>query len=350
MYPALAVVAALGERADVLWLGGEGGIEERLVRREGLPFRAIPAAGLHGVGLTSIPGNLITLLRGTLAARLELDQFEPDVLFFTGGYVGGPVALAGLRLPKVAYVPDIEPALALRWIGRVSDRICVTAPESSAHYRDESKLRVTGYPSRFAGQAPDRRSGRLELGLTADPPVVLVLGGSKGARSINQALWEGLPELLERAQVVHLTGERDWPLAEPARDRLPEDQAGRYKIHPYLHEEMGHALAAADLVVSRAGASILGDYPLFGLPSVLVPYPHAWRYQRTNASYLAARGAAVVLEDEELEAELIPTVLELLEDESRRSKMGVAATALAQPDAARAIADEIVAVQKERTA
>ena len=345
MYPALAVVAELGEMADVLWLGGEGGIEERLVQREGLPYRSIPAAGLHGVGLRALPGNLVALLRGTLAARLELDEFKPDALFFTGGYVGGPVALAGLRRPKVAYVPDIEPALALRWIGRVSDRICVTVPESRAYYRNEGKVRVTGYPSRFAGQVPDKESGRRTLGLAPEPPVLLVLGGSKGARSINRALWSGLHELLPHAQVVHLTGERDWPEVDGVRSQLPGELAERYQAHAYLHERMGDALAAADLVVSRAGASVLGDYPLFGLPSVLVPYPHAWRYQRTNASHMAANGAAVVVEDEQLEAQLIPTVIELLRDETRRSKMAVAATGLARPGAARAIADEILAVR-----
>lgn len=344
MYPALAVVGALGERADVLWVGGQGGMEERLVRRAGLPFEAIPAAGLHGVGLAALPGNLLQLARGTVAVSGVLREFRPDVLFFTGGYVGGPVAAAGLRAPKVTFVPDVEPALALRWISRVADRVCVTTDESPRYYRRVEKVTVTGYPSRFEEDRPDMESGRRALGLGMDLPVVLVLGGSRGARSINRALWEGLDPLLGRAQVLHLTGERDWPEVDTVRQRLSSGLAARYKPHAYLHDEMGQALAAADLVVSRAGASALGEYPLFELPSILVPYPHAWRYQRTNAAFLAGRGAAIVLDDDELDRELLPTVRSLLKDEARRAEMGRAAAGLAREGAAKAVAEELLRV------
>lgn len=341
MYPALAVVGALGERADVLWVGGRGGMEERLVRREGLPFKAIPAAGLHGVGLSALPRNLLQLVRGTVAARGVLNEYRPDVLFFTGGYVGGPVAVAGRGIPKVTFVPDVEPALALRWISRVADRVCVTTEVSRRYYRRAGKVRVTGYPSRFEGERPDKESARRELGLGTELPVVLVLGGSRGARSINLALWDDLEPLLERAWVVHLTGQRDWPDVEPVRARLSSDLADHYRPHAYLHEKMGHALAASDLVVSRAGASVLGEYPLFGLPSILVPYPHAWRYQRTNATYLAERGAAIVLEDQILGRELVSSVITLLNDRPRRAEMARAAARLAQEGAAKAVAEEL---------
>jgi UDP-N-acetylglucosamine--N-acetylmuramyl-(pentapeptide) pyrophosphoryl-undecaprenol N-acetylglucosamine transferase len=111
---------------------------------------------------------------------------------------------------------------------------------------------------------------------------VLVFGGSRGARSINEAVWDILPNLLEIAQVVHITGELDWPRVPAVIEKLDATYANRYHPHAYLHEGMGQALGAADLVVSRAGAATIGEYPLFGLPAVLVPYPHAWRYQEVK--------------------------------------------------------------------
>ena len=114
VYPALSVLQALKNDAQpVLWVGGEGGMEADLVTRSGVPFTAIPAAGVHGVGLRTLPGNLLRLARGTLAARRILAEFRPDVLLFTGGYVAAPMAFAGRHIPSLVYCPDIEPGLAL---------------------------------------------------------------------------------------------------------------------------------------------------------------------------------------------------------------------------------------------
>jgi UDP-N-acetylglucosamine--N-acetylmuramyl-(pentapeptide) pyrophosphoryl-undecaprenol N-acetylglucosamine transferase len=148
---------------------------------------------------------------------------------------------------------------------------------------------------------------------------------------------------LKRYQVLHLSGQLDWPEVEQARAALPVELQAHYHARPFLHE-MGWALAAADLVVSRAGASTLGEYPLFGLPAVLVPYPHAWRYQKVNADYLVARGAAVRVDDETLAIRLMSEVESLLEDPARLGLMRQAARAAARPGAARRIADELRAL------
>lgn len=332
-----------GERLETLWLGVEGGIEANLVKRLGIPFQAIPAAGLHGVGLRAIPGNLLRLVRGYLAARQILKRFKPDVLFFTGGYVAVPVAYAGLRLPKVLFVPDIQPAAALQVLAWVSQKIAITVEDSAAYYPKSSQKRlvVTGYPIREEVKTWTRQSALEHLGLTPNLPVLLVTGGSKGARSINRALVSGLPELLQKVQVLHLTGTNDWAEVEQQRQQLKErgvTNLERYIPMPYLHE-MGAALAAADLVLSRAGASTLGEYPYFGLPAVLVPYPYAWKYQQVNARWLEQRGAAVILPDGELPARLTHQVLELLQDTSRLERMRKAASQLATPTADQAIAE-----------
>lgn len=320
-------------------------METRLVERTGTPFHAIPAAGLHGVGVRQLPRNLWQLGRGYLVARRILREFRPDVLFFTGGYLAAPVALAGRRLPILLYTPDIEPGLALKFLARFADRIAVTAPESRAYFSAKKVVVPTGYPVRRSLGQWDRAKGRAALGLREDVPVLLVTGGSRGARSINQALLAHLPALLEITQVVHVSGELDWPRVE---EKAKEMKSPRYLAFPYLHEEMGAALAAADLVLSRAGASTLGEYPLFGLPAILVPYPHAWRYQKVNAEYLVRRGAAVMVEDGELMARLLPTVRSLLEEPSRLEAMRLAMRRLYQPQAAAEIARHLLALGEGR--
>lgn len=339
MYPALTVLQALGDDANpVLWVGGEKGMETELVNRLNIPFTGIPAAGVHGVGLHALPGNLLRLLRGRIASSRILKEFKPDVLLFTGGYVAVPMAVAARRYPSLLYVPDIEPGMALKFLARFSDRIAVTTEDSRAYFPTHKDLVVTGYPTRPDFTAWTRESGRKELGLNDDLPVLLVFGGSKGARSINRALIPALPSLLPHLQIVHISGTLDWEEVDTASRSLPSDLKSNYHPYPYLHEEMGAALASADLAVSRAGASSLGEYPLFGLPAILVPYPYAWRYQKVNAEYLASRGAAQIITDQDLAASLAPTVLRLIQDQPRLTGMQQAMRSLARPQAAKSIA------------
>ncbi len=343
VYPALSVLQALGAEANpVLWIGGESGMEGELVKRQNLPYAAIPAAGVHGVGLRALPRNLGQLARGTLAARRLIRQFNPDVMLFTGGYVAVPVALAGRSRPILLYVPDIEPGLALKTLARFADRIALTVPDSRAFFPARARTTVTGYPTRPELSGWTREAGREKLGLSGEYPVLLVTGGSKGARNINQTLAASLARLLPFAQIVHISGELDWPEIQAVQAALPASLAANYHPMPYLHE-MGAALAAADLAVSRAGASTLGEYPLFGLPAVLVPYPYAWRYQRVNAEYLARAGAAVLLLDQQLESQLASTVEDLLRQPARLEAMRQAMRSLAHPGAA----DEIAALARE---
>jgi undecaprenyldiphospho-muramoylpentapeptide beta-N-acetylglucosaminyltransferase len=353
VYPALAVHQALIDLApappEVLWVGGEGGMEAELVRREGIQFQAVPAAGVHGVGWRALPGNLNQLRRGYLASRRILRDFQPQALFSTGGYVAVPMAIAARSLGRhkpatILYVPDIEPGMALKFLARFADRIALTAEESKDYFGNPNKLTISGYPVRQELGHWDKNQAMQTLGLADGLPTLLVFGGSKGARSINRALLAGIPELLQKMQIVHISGSLDWPEVQAAGSQLPAALQSHYKAFSYLHEEMGAALSAADLVVARAGASTLGEFPLFGLPALLVPYPHAWRYQMVNAEYLVSHGAALLMADEDMIANLVPIVLKLMEDTSGRSKMQQAMQALANPNAARAIAAEILAL------
>ncbi len=322
-------------------MGGEGGMEARLVERASIPFKAIPAAGVHGVDLRQLPGNLQTLSRGLFASREILKEFKPDVLFFTGGYVAVPMALAGRKIPSLLYVPDIEPGMALKALAYFAKCIILTAEESKTYFTGKQNLIVTGYPIRPELLNWKKPVARKRLGLKTDLPVVLVFGGSKGARSINLALLEHLTTLLERVEVVHISGELDWPQVEEKCTTLTKEQAKRYHAYPYLHEDMGAALSAADLAVSRAGASVLGEYPLFGIPAILVPYPYAWRYQKVNADALAKRGAALMIEDAKLKSGLYLTIEKLLETPEKLGAMRAAMLALRAPEAAEKIAAQL---------
>jgi UDP-N-acetylglucosamine--N-acetylmuramyl-(pentapeptide) pyrophosphoryl-undecaprenol N-acetylglucosamine transferase len=298
------------------------------------------------MGLKTLP-NLGRVVRGTLASRRILNDFKPDVLLFTGGYVAVPMALAGRNLPSLVYVPDIEPGIALKLLARFATVIALTAEDSRAYFPAAKRMVVTGYPLRPELSEWTRQRGQSFLGLAPDRFTLLVSGGSSGARSINHAVLAILPQLLAEMQVVHLTGKLDWEEVQAAQAALPAALRGYYHPQPYLHE-MGAALAAADLAVTRAGASTLGELPLFGLPAILVPYPHAWRYQKVNADYLVRRGAAMLMVDATLPAELLPAVQQLSHDPTRLQQMRQAMQSLARPQAAGHLASTVRDLAQER--
>lgn len=349
---------------QTLWVGGEGGMEEALVNRAGISYRSIPAAGVHGVGLRALPQNMFKLMRGVLASKKILSEFNPDVLFFTGGYVAAPMAFAGRNIPIVLYVPDIEPGLALKFLANFADVITLTADDSKKYFSPSKKLVVTGYPLRSGlvtwsrasafDSAPAAVPGGEDAALSklrnldSTKPVLLVTGGSKGARSINTAVVKHLKQILEIAQVIHITGETDYEVIEKTvQTSLPKELTKHYHVMPYLHE-MGAALAAADLVLSRAGASSLGEYPYFELPAILVPYPYAWRYQKVNADYLANHNAAVILQDELLQDQLFFIIKDILLNENKRQTMKAAMKKLSTPNAADLIASQLVELAGEQ--
>jgi UDP-N-acetylglucosamine--N-acetylmuramyl-(pentapeptide) pyrophosphoryl-undecaprenol N-acetylglucosamine transferase len=347
VYPALAVVDSLSSHqpAAICWIGSEGGVEQDLVKRAGLTFEAIPAGGLHGLAPWTAARNVVRLARGFARSLAFVTNWKPDVLFVTGGFVSVPVALACWlrRVPILVFLPDIEPAWAIKFLGRLATRITVTA-EASRKFLPAHKITVTGYPLRreliVARGAKDR--ALVHFGLQASRKTILFAGGSKGAQSLNRAWSKILDKVLEHWQVIHISGTLDAGATQARREQMSDEQKSSYKLFPYLHsDEMGLALAAADLVVSRAGASTLGEYPLMGLPAILVPYPFAWRYQKVNADYLVEQGAAVRLDNDRLDQELLATLTSLLGDEGRLAEMQKHALGLARPDAADEIAAQL---------
>ena len=346
VYPALSVWQAIKDRLSaVLWIGGEGGMEAELVQREGIPFETIPASAVHGVGVRTLVG-LGNTARGYFASRKIIARFQPDGMFFTGGYVAVPVALAGRQIPALLYVPDIEPAWALKTLARFADQIALIADDSRAYFPAHPHLVTTGHPVRHGLAEWDREAACKTFGFSPEIPTLLVFGGSRGARAINRAVIGVLPALLAEMQVLHLSGTLDWDEVRAVQESLPIELAPRYKALPYLHDEMGAAYTAADVVLSRAGASSVGEFPLFGLPAILVPYPYAWRYQKINADYLTSRGAAIMVPNDELPEKIFPLVQDLMRDAPRRKQMQAAMRSLAKPEAAETIGKLILALKK----
>lgn len=335
-------------------------MEQALVERAGLTFESIAALGLRGKNPFASGQGLWALSQGYRQSRQIIRRFRPDVLFVTGGYVCVPVTLATWQAgaPIVIYLPDIEPGLAIKFLARFAKRVAVTAPEAQQFFKPGLTV-VTGYPVRDELFSPSLKGGgwgevgevkvaaRRQLGLRDDLPVLMVFGGSRGARSINQAVTQQLEAYLQVSQVVHVTGTLDeaWVLAR--RAELPPDWQIRYRVSAYLYDEMVTALLAADLVISRAGASVLGEFPAAGLPAILVPYPYAGAHQNSNAAYLARHGAAVVINDADLNQRLKDTVIDLLTNREKLVVMRQACQSLAQPEAASRLAQEILVVSND---
>jgi UDP-N-acetylglucosamine--N-acetylmuramyl-(pentapeptide) pyrophosphoryl-undecaprenol N-acetylglucosamine transferase len=353
IYPALSVAEALRERAphvNLHFIGSTTGIENELVPRQSWAgFHSVPSGALHGVGRVKQLSSLVKIVRGTWRAWRLAVKHRPRALFLTGGWATFPAALGcWLRgVPIVVYVPDIEPALGVQVISRFARLVLTPVPESAGYFARNTCVEAVGYPLRRALLSADRETAQAHFGLDQQRRTLLVFGGSLGARSLNTALAAILPDVLaEGVQVLHISGKADWQAVQARRAALDATAQRHYHAFPYLHETMGLALAAADLVICRAGASVLGELTHFGLPSILVPYPHAWRYQKVNADWLVARGAALRLDDERLASDLLPTVRALLNDSERLRAMREAARHAAVPNAAERIAERLLDVAK----
>lgn len=322
-------------------------MERKLVQESGIPFAAyheVRAGPLHGVDLFTVVSSAAKLSLGTLQALNRLRNLRPGVALLTGGWANLPIALGArmLGIPIVIFLPDIEPGLTIKVLQRFAARIATTVGES-AEYFPAGRSVVTGYPLQGNRLQATREEAIARFKLNPPDKTVLVFGGSRGARSINIALGNCLPRLLDEGlQIIHITGDFDWERSMSqveAHRRHP-----RYRPFPYLHEDMGLAFAAADLAVCRAGASTLAELPLFALPAILVPYPYAWRYQSVNADYLVDRGAALRLNDEDMASSLFDAIISLVRDDSRLAEMRANSGTLANAEGARRLADLLIEV------
>jgi UDP-N-acetylglucosamine--N-acetylmuramyl-(pentapeptide) pyrophosphoryl-undecaprenol N-acetylglucosamine transferase len=342
LYPGIAVARELLARvpdARVVFVGTAAGIESRVVPKEGFPLETIRSAGIKGKSLPALARGLALIPLGALDAAQVISRHRPAVVMGVGGYSSGPVvALAALRgIPTLLMEQNAMPGLTNRLLARLVRAAAVTYPDSVAHFG--SKAFVAGNPVRpefFGGRAHD------DDGSPPGAARVLVFGGSQGAHAINLAMVAAAARLAAHqpgVAITHQTGERDLEMVREGYRAagLPA------RVEPFLFA-MDREMTGADLVVSRAGATTLAELTAAGRPSILIPLPTATDdHQRRNAEVLASRGAALVVDQNELTGpRLAEDILALAADAERRRRMSEAANGLARPDAAKLIVDKVL--------
>jgi len=345
--PAVAIIEELQKRDPrlaVQWVGRRGGIEQRVAQRTGTPFRSVPVEGWPRKKTVRRGWVAAKLGLGILRSLIYLTRFKPQVVVGVGGFVSLPLCYAAQRMgiPTVLHEQNKRLGMANQMLAPRANRILLSYPDTLGQFpRDKAML--VGNPVR-AGfiRPPDKLAARESLGLETAAPTVLVSGGSQGARSINEAMLAALPKFEKgEAQFIWMTGASDAPRARAAAEK----SAVRADVFPFI-DNMPTACAAADLIVSRAGASSAAEIAVLGKPSILVPYPHATdNHQDKNAAAFVEVGAAVLLADAECNGDRLAGLLrELLDDPERLTAMGKAAGTLAKPGAAEAIVEEILMV------
>jgi UDP-N-acetylglucosamine--N-acetylmuramyl-(pentapeptide) pyrophosphoryl-undecaprenol N-acetylglucosamine transferase len=346
IYPALAVARSLSatpEAPELCWLGGHRGLEATLVPAAGIPLRRLAARSLRTTE-ADIHAVLDPIRLGASVPQASaiLLRDRPDAIFTTGGYVAVPVLLAAapLQIPVVMWDGNVIPGRAVRATARLATALAVSFDATCRALAAAAPNRpcfVTGTPIRDIGEI-DRLAARTRMDVAPGERVMLIFGGSQAVRRFNAAVAAALPRLVEHLTVLHVTGDDGYAAALAGREALPEADRRRYRPHPFLREEMLSALAAADLVVGRAGSSTLAEVTAMGLPMVVVPYPHAAGHQRANAASLVAAGAARLIDDEDFDADALLDAAGLLEDPVAHLAMAAAARSLGRPGAADAVA------------
>jgi UDP-N-acetylglucosamine--N-acetylmuramyl-(pentapeptide) pyrophosphoryl-undecaprenol N-acetylglucosamine transferase len=347
IFPNIAIIDELGKRgrSKVFWIGEKGGKEQSWAVKAGVPFYGIRTGKLRRYFSLRNFSDLLLIAIGTLQSFFILLRRRPSLLFSKGGFVSVPpvvasrfLRLAGIRIPVITHESDVNPGLATRIIARFASCVCVSF-EKTRSYLPGVRTVVTGNPVREAIRRGDREKGLSFLGIRGRRnahPVVLVLGGSLGARTLNGAVREMLVSGEIPFCLVHQCGAGNYDPSFPDGEK--------YRQFEFIDREMGDVLAAAALVVSRAGAGALYELGLRKKASILVPLPRSKSRgeQIENARVFEAAGAAAVIDDEGLNGQsLSRAICRLLQNKAGLVEMGEKAKTLCTPDAEKLIVDII---------
>jgi UDP-N-acetylglucosamine--N-acetylmuramyl-(pentapeptide) pyrophosphoryl-undecaprenol N-acetylglucosamine transferase len=331
LYPAIAIADALREHAKITFIGSADRIETTIVPKAGYALATVASRPLVRTLSPALAKTGLSNLVGTVQAMRILTRLKPDIVIATGGYVCFPVVLAARILgkrPIALLEPNAKPGLTNRMLAGLVDEVWGAFREADPHF--VGKYEHTGIPVRASLRAlPSRDDAVARLGLSTKRKTLLAMGGSQGARSINDALTmllksDGLPD---DWQLIHVTGEKEYDRVRSALRQAQGDTLGNGAVRAYLHD-LSDAYAAADLVLARSGASTVGELVATGRPAILVPYPFAADdHQRANAERVAATGAAIVVDDRELVAGRLRGILAEITDPARLEAMRLAAEA-----------------------
>ena len=347
--PCVAVAEALTARRpnlELLFVAADRTSDRALLEGLSLPHSLIAVEPFPYRPSPALIRAYLALRRSRQHARGLLSEFQPDVLFSTGGYVAGPVVpeAKAAGVPVVLHAADAMPGRANVALARYADTITVAYQASIPRFRGRP-VTWTGQPVRRCILTASRERGREQLGIGPQAMVALAYGGGQGAASINSALVDALPQLLtmRNLQIVHLTGSGHVDSVRSATAHLAAAEGAGYQCHAFL-DAPGDALAAADLVISRCGSSSMAEITALGVPCIAIPYPHAGGHQKLNALPLVDAGGAVLLEDRYLSGGTLGGwVVQLLGDRERLAEMAKASKAMGKPEAADTIAGLILA-------
>jgi UDP-N-acetylglucosamine--N-acetylmuramyl-(pentapeptide) pyrophosphoryl-undecaprenol N-acetylglucosamine transferase len=351
IFPGIAVAdefTARHEDAEVMFIGIEKGLEARVIPQEGYTIKFIKAEGVLGKSILRKASALIKMVGSIFTSKAILREARPDIVVGTGGYVSvAPVVAARLlSLPIVILEQNLVPGLANRMLSKIADAVAVTYHESMSFF-PRAKTYLTGNPIRRMITEGKREAALEFFKLNPEKATVLVLGGSAGAAAINNAVLNALNNMLdirEEVQFLHQTGERDYEGVRRAYRKLEFTAMAA----PFVYQ-MAEAYAAADLVISRAGATTLAELTALGKPSIIIPYPYAAGHQEFNARKLLESGAARMFPESELTGEkLAAEIKELCSSEEKRREMAKQARALGRPDAAMKVVDIALSLVKAR--
>lgn len=348
IYPALALAHELEARGwEIYYAGTPDSLESQIVPKAGIPFKAFNASGFDRSHPLTLVSGIAKILKSTKAAKAWFLEIRPNVVIGFGGYVSIPVTRAAeeLGIPTVVHEQNSVMGMANKYIARGASSICLTYADADEALSEKEKPRVcvTGNPVRAEVINATPEDGRKYLGIPDDATVLLVFGGSKGAHHINEAIAAMKDELLalDGLHVVHITGESDYEPTLEALD-LTEEEARRYMVMGY-QDHMAETLAAADAIISRAGATSLAEIASRATPAILVPYPYArGDHQTLNARSYASSGAALIVADDRLDSdEFREGVLAIAGDPAMRQSMHDASRALTKADATTMLADQV---------
>jgi UDP-N-acetylglucosamine--N-acetylmuramyl-(pentapeptide) pyrophosphoryl-undecaprenol N-acetylglucosamine transferase len=358
IYPALAVAKALQSayKAEILYLGDERGLETELVPKAGLTFVGIRAGKLRRYLSWKTFADLARVPVGFAQAIGQVRRFRPDVAFTSGGYVSVPAGFAAriTGVPLIIHQQDVSPNLANRLLRPLATRITVSF-EDSLRYFPTKKTSLIGNPVREAIlNVVDMEPGAAKQSFGLDPtlPLIVVTGGSQGARHLNEVVVASLPQLLPVCQVLQISGARTFAETKSTAERVLEkhpEWSARFRLYEYLDAEMPLALAAANVVLCRSGAATLSELATLGKGSILVPLPPGFggSPQAVNAAMFAQHDAARIIRDADLTPDtLSAALLSLLQDQQTLRALGAAARSLARPDAAADLAALVASLAK----
>ncbi|MED3624318.1 undecaprenyldiphospho-muramoylpentapeptide beta-N-acetylglucosaminyltransferase [Neobacillus thermocopriae] len=338
IYPALALIREIykkNKNASFLYIGTKNGLESNIVPRENISFQSIHITGFKRKFTLDNFKTIFRFIKGVRDSKRILKDFKPDIVIGTGGYVCGPVVYAASKLgiPTIIHEQNSIPGLTNKFLSRYVNKIAICFPEAKEFFPKE-KVVFTGNPRASEVAEKDGIKGRLSVGLSTVMPAVLIFGGSRGARPINEAVVKSLSELAGKPyQVLYVTGDIHYEDVKKEAELIGSPK--NVIIKPFIHN-MPEVLAGVDLVVSRAGATTLAEITSLGIPSILIPSPYVTNnHQEKNAKSLSEHGAAHVLLEKDLTSiSLISNIDRILLNKETLKDMKEKSLKIGVPDAA----------------